>query len=484
MAARYVRIGQYPDYRDEIRGTLLEILASTANPGTYAAPEDVAGCTLEMGADGKWVGCLGVFASDTAMAAATGGNYVNLSISGVTAITATITMVWSGTAWVSVGVSVNQLNRYGYAMVGDSLSAASGNGGWYDFTAIISNGRFLSRGNFAVSGYSLYQMRPQMDAAIASGAAHIYIMGGTNRHAKSTGDPLNYVGGAIEDMTYLVTKCIAAGAECTIFGVPPAQAVSVPNYIQYCDQINRAYRVLATKYNVGYKYLWGHVIDPATGGILSGMNGQLNDGVHLSQTAQYQAAQKLLAGLTATESDIYLPSFNQQISGTELWSNPLHVTETTANVLAANWTASGLVAGFTTSTAPADSGFGRKQSLNAAAITTEKSIVRILTGVVIGHKYVIVAHIKVTASADTIVRMGIQWVDGGYALIRNDYALYGVPNGGIEGLLYMETTAPEGIDVTKSRFIIAASGSAAAPLTAVCDIDRHQCYDMGAVLQQ
>ena len=56
MAERYVRIGQYPDYRDEVRGTLAEILASTANPGTYAAPEDVAGCTLEMGADGLWTG--------------------------------------------------------------------------------------------------------------------------------------------------------------------------------------------------------------------------------------------------------------------------------------------------------------------------------------------------------------------------------------------------------------------------------------------
>lgn len=59
MAARYVRIGQYPDYRDEIRGNLLEILASTANPGTYAAPEGVAGCTLEMGDDGLWTGFCG-----------------------------------------------------------------------------------------------------------------------------------------------------------------------------------------------------------------------------------------------------------------------------------------------------------------------------------------------------------------------------------------------------------------------------------------
>ena len=56
MAARYVRIGQHPDYRDEIRGTLAEILASTANPGTYAAPEDVTGTYLEMGSDGLWTG--------------------------------------------------------------------------------------------------------------------------------------------------------------------------------------------------------------------------------------------------------------------------------------------------------------------------------------------------------------------------------------------------------------------------------------------
>ena len=79
MAARYVRIGQYPDYRDEIRGTLLEILASTANPGTYAAPEDVAGCTLEMGADGKWVGTLGSLSKATADALYASGALVNLA---------------------------------------------------------------------------------------------------------------------------------------------------------------------------------------------------------------------------------------------------------------------------------------------------------------------------------------------------------------------------------------------------------------------
>jgi hypothetical protein len=57
MAARYVRIGQHPDYRDELRVTLSEILSSpNVNPGTFAVPEDVTGCFLEMGLDGKWAG--------------------------------------------------------------------------------------------------------------------------------------------------------------------------------------------------------------------------------------------------------------------------------------------------------------------------------------------------------------------------------------------------------------------------------------------
>ena len=64
MAVRYVEIGQYPDVRREVRGNLSEILVATANPGTYAAPEDVTGCFLEMGTDGKWDGAsVGSFGS-------------------------------------------------------------------------------------------------------------------------------------------------------------------------------------------------------------------------------------------------------------------------------------------------------------------------------------------------------------------------------------------------------------------------------------
>ena len=103
MAARYVRIGQYPDYRDEIRGTLAEILASTANPGTYAAPEDVAGCTLEMGADGLWTGAsVGTLTRVQADALVASGAMATVKV-GTPGNVSGVLYSWSGSAWVAVG---------------------------------------------------------------------------------------------------------------------------------------------------------------------------------------------------------------------------------------------------------------------------------------------------------------------------------------------------------------------------------------------
>ena len=81
----------------KISGSLAYILAQTnVKQGTKAAANDVAGCTLEMSASG-WVGCLGVFASDAAMATAAGGNYANLA-NGSLYRTYTKTMSYGGVA--------------------------------------------------------------------------------------------------------------------------------------------------------------------------------------------------------------------------------------------------------------------------------------------------------------------------------------------------------------------------------------------------
>ena len=84
MAVRYVEIGQYPDVRREVRGNLSEILVATANPGTYAAPEDVTGTFLEMGTDGLWTGAsVGALTQAQADALYASGALANLA-TGVT----------------------------------------------------------------------------------------------------------------------------------------------------------------------------------------------------------------------------------------------------------------------------------------------------------------------------------------------------------------------------------------------------------------
>ena len=130
MAERYVRIGQYPDYRDEVRGTLAEILASTANPGTYAAPEDVAGCTLEMGADGKWVGTLGSLSKATADALYASGALANLATGATYRDTSGQQVTWggAGVGWVTLSCAMTTKQTIVDGAVfnyGDQLSGIS-----------------------------------------------------------------------------------------------------------------------------------------------------------------------------------------------------------------------------------------------------------------------------------------------------------------------------------------------------------------------
>ena len=103
MAVRYVTIGQYPDVRIECRGKIAEILQEQANPGTYASPEDVTGCTLEMGTDGFWAGNLGAITANMAQALPTS----KLSQTGVTAIINGNVSSWNSGTWVSIGGSIS-----------------------------------------------------------------------------------------------------------------------------------------------------------------------------------------------------------------------------------------------------------------------------------------------------------------------------------------------------------------------------------------
>ena len=150
MAARYVRIGQYPDYRDEIRGKLSEILASTANPGTYAAPEDVAGCTLEMGADGLWTGNVGTLTQVQADALVASGAMASVKV-GTPGNVAGALVRYGGARWVRGGFYF----RPNVVSMGGHLAA--GLGGLITATSVDSRkaivlGRDCSRVRFYFRG--------------------------------------------------------------------------------------------------------------------------------------------------------------------------------------------------------------------------------------------------------------------------------------------------------------------------------------------
>ena len=104
-------------------GTLQEILAGTGIAAKVRAlPEDVAGCTLEMGADGKWTGTLGSLSKATADALYASGALANLATGATYRDTSGTQYTYSaGAGWV--GANPTKLDRYlRIATFGDSTA--------------------------------------------------------------------------------------------------------------------------------------------------------------------------------------------------------------------------------------------------------------------------------------------------------------------------------------------------------------------------
>ena len=139
MAVRYVRIGQHPDYRDEVRGTLAEILAAPANPGAFAVPDDVTGCFLEMGADGKWAGpSVGNLTQAQADALVSSGAMASVAVGTQGTVDSSQVYYGVGNRWVYTHVSDNAtsdaLMLFGDSIIAQGLSYGSSPGGYGTYT--------------------------------------------------------------------------------------------------------------------------------------------------------------------------------------------------------------------------------------------------------------------------------------------------------------------------------------------------------------
>lgn len=100
-------------------GTLQEILAGTGIAAKVRAlPEDVAGCTLEMGADGRWVGTLGSLSKAAADALYASGALANLATGATYRDTSGTQYTYSaGAGWVDMA---NRWDGDNLLVIGDS----------------------------------------------------------------------------------------------------------------------------------------------------------------------------------------------------------------------------------------------------------------------------------------------------------------------------------------------------------------------------
>lgn len=112
------------------------VTQTTVPAGSKARPTDVAGCTLEMGADGLWTGNLGTLTQAQADALVAAGVMGEVNV-GTRATVGTIEYSWSGSA-LEPTRAVTGLGFDEWVLCGDSITAAGS--GWDGASGLEING--------------------------------------------------------------------------------------------------------------------------------------------------------------------------------------------------------------------------------------------------------------------------------------------------------------------------------------------------------
>ena len=300
MAARYVRIGQYPDYRDEIRGTLLEILASTANPGTKASPNDVAGCTLEMGADGKWYGDLGTMPKATADALYASGALANLATGATYRDTSGTQYTYStGAGWVA-DPQINQFHAGDISLFGNSIIELNGarysqamtdnysSRGFAVVAATQCGGRIKIIENLGVGGQNTIGLVARLDQVRDTPAGTVVVL-------ESSNDAALGVSAASVWPRYvsIITAILGAGKNCVLCTGIPRTTMTETQKTFYQDL-----RALILGYSaVGYYPCdtYAPMLDPDG----TAVDGTLADGIHPNAMGAFLMSGPLAATLNA-----------------------------------------------------------------------------------------------------------------------------------------------------------------------------------------
>lgn len=302
MATRTIRIGNYPDYRDEIRGTLSEILAlpmSQVNRGTFANPEDVEGCTLEMSPVG-WKGSLGAFASEAERDTLTGGNTGSLYASGVTASVSGGPVTWQGAAgggWVPHG---NVSARHSISIVGDSIAAYGQSSTGFPTVQSIPTWGFGLAGvqydiqfNRAVGGTAIQDMiSSQLNSAISDDTGVIWIHSGVNNLNPSIDATNPTVASIVGQMSRVIALAAASKELVIVDALTPLAPDSISGAFARASDIplvNAGYAAVCSRYkNVIFNDIYTPLASSAPGIAIPLVNVSA-DGIHLTAYGAYLA---------------------------------------------------------------------------------------------------------------------------------------------------------------------------------------------------
>ena len=202
-------------------GTLQEILAGTGIAAKVRAlPNDVAGCTLEMGADGKWVGTLGSLSKATADALYASGALANLATG------ATYREPINGVPYSWGGAGVGWIGPRAYtglpagpvARLGDSIVHVTGNA--ID-VALLQLGFPAISGDYGTGGSRINDQLTKIPAIIAAGYRTIFVEVGTNdvTYGRTAGQML-------DDYRILFGMIKSYGIDCRVIYIPPVGTAS------------------------------------------------------------------------------------------------------------------------------------------------------------------------------------------------------------------------------------------------------------------
>ena len=444
MAVRYVEIGQYPDVRREVRGKLSEILVSTANQGTYAAPEDVTGTFLEMGTDGKWdgasVGSFGSVGELNALPTAYLATGARASVLGVQ-------YTYGAGGWVKAvgldvyppresygsvgGAAIDQIIGIGYAKrliyqvarwvnsgrdkqdalgnlpvlsyMGDSIGTGQWPGqGPLEYLCAISQGYLVKGTNASIGGQTSTDMLARYDADIMAYPHDITIISCmTNDLIYSIDDATSY-----SNVLAMVDKEISAGKRPILAYIPPqtdyAAGVAKKNAILDKIAVLRNLGPVLDYWNpfATDNYSTWRTPDPTIG-----------DGGHPSDETRWDAMRVTIGQLSSASLQPAFPTANSEPGS--LVTNCLFQTDTNSDGVPDGWSVLGTPGGAFSITA-SPWGIGNALSIVTPSLTANATTLMRNISVTPGTRIRCVCKCKAeNLSPDAFMQFMIQYTSGG-----------------------------------------------------------------------